>query len=119
MIKYGEPFIGFVTRGDAVLVSDYTNGQRFAYISQAERETTGCNLVLLVPTQGAWEGDPPSGWRITIEDKTCDDDFSGEITDHIAWAELTVINTTRQVRLRGCARIVGTPQRWPEGFGPP
>ena len=118
VIKFGEPFIGFETRGDAVLVSDYTAGQRFAYISQVTREKAQGALVLTVPMESAWEGDSRGGWRIAIEETACDDEFSGEITDHTAWAEPTVQDAIRVVRLRGCARIVGTPQRWPDNATP-
>ena len=118
VIKFGEPFIGFETRGNAVLVSDHTAGQRYAYVSQARREETGGDLVFSVPMQSAWEGDPPGGWRLTIESTSCNDEFSGEITAFTAWGEPTVQDAIREVRLKGCARIVGTPQRWPNGMEP-
>lgn len=118
VIKFGEPFIGFETREDSVLISDHTEGQRFAYISQALREEVGDDLVLAVPMESAWQGDPRGGWRIAIEKTACDDEFSGEITDYTAWAEPTVQDAIRTVRLRGCARIVGTPQRWPNDTQP-
>ena len=118
VINFGEPFIGFETRGNAVLVRDHTAGKRFAYVSRGERDETADGLVFAVPMESAWEGDPRGRWRIVIEQTTCDDEFSGEITDYTAWAQPAVRNVVRAVRLRGCARIVGTPQRWPDGIKP-
>lgn len=114
VINFGEPFIGLETRGGAVLVEDFTAGQRFAYIATIERSGSATEPVIAMDMQSPW-GDPNQNrWRVLLEKRQCDDEFSGEITDYIAWSE----SKGRSYRLRGCARIAGSERRGRGGWRP-
>lgn len=112
IINFGEPFIGFETRGDKVLVSDHTSGQRIAEIVTVRRDRDG--LTHRIEIDGRDALGERYRWTLSIEPEPCADEYSGELTDWTTWSD----SAGRNYRLRGCARIVGTPQEWPDGFEP-
>ena len=112
VVKFGEPFLGFETRGKDMLVSDHTSGERYATIVPVERRRQGSGWAFSGTIENPWG--ERYDFAVTVEPGECDDEFSGEITDFKAGFTSPGRNRPHP----GCARIVGEPQRWPGGFEP-
>ena len=112
VVSFGEPFIGFETRGQQVLVRDHTSGERFATIVPIERAKDATGWTFSGTLQNPWGEE--YDFELFVMRGECNDEFSGEISDFTAG----LMTPGRHHPHPGCARAVGQPQRWPPGFTP-
>ncbi|TMM46603.1 hypothetical protein [Qipengyuania marisflavi] len=107
IINFGEPFVGFESRGDLIQLRDFTSGEQVVSWHRADRTDQPDRTSLKASAHSA-DGDAWA-YEIVIERAECLDEFSGETTDFVAW-----LNSGQPGSVRGCARPAGAPQRWPE-----